>query len=340
MHLLLATGALILQTALGLAPQANANGGLNVFEIKPNANITGHSITFEEADCPPSLSCRTTQTCKDSNAVPSILDLPPKKYFACCTYGTHLLGSPQTAWDCCADGHELAGPSGQGDYRCCPTGNIYTAGKCAECTGGKTRVDNKCVCPEGMIEGPKGDCQPPQTCPQGKRLVAGKCKCYLISRRNGQYLSLGEKGEYSFALPDGHRLMGRFQVCTEQSCSSSHKSVNPSDAFYLRDTFNGGVWVDGSSNGRHISQTTDFESAGKFSLTKWGLGSYCLGGSGGGVGAACSSDTPGITFLPGSPQTCFPVILTEVPCDTKSHYNSCGWGVRPPGNGKVAADEL
>lgn len=162
----------------------------------------------------------------------------------------------------------------------------------------------------------------------------------MISRQNGQYLSLGEKGEYSFALPDGHRLMGRFQVCTEQSCSSSHKSVNPSDTCYLRDTFNGGVWVDGSSNGRHISQTTDFQSAGKFSLTKWGLGSYCLGGSGGGVGAACSSDTPGITFLPGSPQTCFPVILTEVPCDTKSHYNSCGWGVRPPGNGKVAADEL
>ncbi|KAL4876604.1 hypothetical protein BJY04DRAFT_222937 [Aspergillus karnatakaensis] len=221
----------------------------------------------------------------------------------------------------------------------CPDGMVDKGDTCElikQCKEPRIRnSDNECVCRDGWTE--DGDkCVPPRTCPSG--IEPGQC--YMVSRDNGQFLDLGDTGEYVFSLPDARRLLGRIQICTDENCTSApDKTIQPGDRIYLRDTFNQDVWLDGSHSGAHISMTTDFHKAGEFSLTKWSAsqGSYCLGGYEGGIGAACASETPGITFLPDSPQTCFPVILTKVPCDSKDPDNDCVW--ESQGAGKVASNE-
>lgn len=138
-------------------------------------------------------------------------------------------------------------------------------------------------------------------------------------------------GEYHAGPDSMNQRWGKFKLCKDEKCKSG-QPVNPSGAVYLKDIHgdvktgrNVGEWLDGRSNGDHIRSTSDFEKAGEFALTKWPCGKYCLGGFENGVGPACPSDNPAITFYSKDPQMCMPFDLMEVPCDVKADKNNCIW---------------
>ncbi|GAB1192041.1 hypothetical protein APSETT444_001225 [Aspergillus pseudonomiae] len=294
------------------------------FEVGPDVVITDNKIEYDDPDCEPGFTCRTSKTCAAPGAVPTLTS--DKKYFACCLKGLNLLGSPETAFDCCAEGHDLAG-SGEVGYRCCPTGQIYDGLICKPvCENGKVLVDGKCVCPKDTVEGPDGACHK-QVCTSG--LTSGKC--YTFTAPNGNTLGSGADGIY-YAKPDDMNFhYGKFQLCLDEKCEGD-LPVNPQDGVYIRDLYgdvktgaNKGQWLNNAKDGAHIGKTKDFASAGKFSLSKWPCGKYCLGGVEWGVGPACPSLTPAITFFSQDPQMCTAFDLTEIPCDIKAPANNCIW---------------
>lgn len=124
---------------------------------------------------------------------------------------------------------------------------------------------------------------------------------------------------------------GKFQLCADATCTPN-KPINPADLTYIRDLYgdpktgaNGGQWLNNAKDGAHIGKTKDINTAGKFSLSRWPCGKYCLGGVQEGIGPACPADTPALTFFSGDPQMCVPFELTEVPCDIKAAENNCIW---------------
>ncbi|KAB8233665.1 hypothetical protein BDV23DRAFT_3594 [Aspergillus alliaceus] len=295
------------------------------YEVGPDAVITGNTIVYNDPDCDPGFQCKLTKTCTlPLGSVPTLTS--DKKYFACCLPGLNLLGSPETAFDCCAVGHGIAGSPEVG-YRCCPTGQTYDGLICKPvCQNGKVLVDGKCVCPKGTVEGPNGTCRE-EICTSG--LASGKC--YTFTAPNGNTLGSGEDGIY-YARPDDMNFhYGKFQLCLDEKCAAG-TPINPQDGVYIRDLYgdvktgaNKGQWLNNAKDGAHIGKTKDFASAGKFSLSKWPCGKYCLGGVEWGVGPACPSQTPAITFFSQDPQMCTAFDLTEIPCDIKAPANNCIW---------------
>ncbi|KAE8352089.1 hypothetical protein BDV28DRAFT_8258 [Aspergillus coremiiformis] len=289
------------------------------FKIGPDAAISGNKIEYDD------LECRTAKSCAAPGAVPTLTS--DKKYFACCLEGQKLLGSLETAFDCCAAGHDLVG-SGEVGYRCCPTGQTYDGLICKPvCENGKVLVDGKCVCAKGPGEGPGAGPIPEPFCTSG--LTSGKC--YTFTALNGNALGAGEDGIYYARPNDMNFHYGKFQLCLDEKCEGGNP-INPQDGVYIRDLYgdvktgaNKGQWLDNSKDGAHIRKTKDFTSAGKFSLSKWPCGRYCLGGAEWGVGPACPSQTPAITFFSQDPQMCTVFDLTEIPCDIKSPANNCIW---------------
>lgn len=156
-------------------------------------------------------------------------------------------------------------------------------------------------------------------------------KCYTFTGQNGNQLGLRNDGNY-YAAPDSMvQRYGKFQICLDEKCSTG-KPVNPSDLVHIKDTYgdlgtgaNRGQWLNNAQNGAHIGRTPLFANAGKFSLSKWPCGKYCLGGLAAGVGPACPAEVPAMTFYPQDPQMCVPFELTEVPCDIKADSNNCIW---------------
>ncbi|KAE8138965.1 hypothetical protein BDV38DRAFT_281525 [Aspergillus pseudotamarii] len=88
---------------------------------------------------------------------------------------------------------------------------------------------------------------------------------------------------------------------------------------------NAGQWLNNAQHGSHIGQTSDFENAGQFTLSKWPRGKHCLGGFDWGIGPACPALTPAMTFYTRDPQMCVPFEITEVPCDVHADQNNCLW---------------
>ncbi|EFZ04122.1 cysteine-rich secreted protein [Metarhizium robertsii ARSEF 23] len=295
------------------------------YDVGPDAKIDGKSITYRDPDCEEGLDCTITRSCSSAGTSPVLS--ADKKYFACCLPGTHLLGSPQTAFDCCADGHDLVGSPAVG-YHCCPTGFEFDGTQCKEvCKNGKVLVGGKCVCPEGMVEGPDGNCKPKPKCTSG--LETGKC--YIFTAENGNRLGLHNDNVY-YAAPDSMiQRYGKFQLCADEKCTPG-QAVNPSNEIYIRDTYgdlatgaNKGQWLNNAANGNHIGRTPAFASAGHFSISKWPCGKYCLGGFTQGIGPACPADIPAMTFYSQDPQMCVAFQFTEVPCDLKADVNNCIW---------------
>ncbi|KAG6014233.1 hypothetical protein E4U41_004895, partial [Claviceps citrina] len=148
---------------------------------------------------------------------------------------------------------------------------------------------------------------------------------------NGNKLGLRNDNVY-YAAPDSMiQRYGKFQLCGDDKCAPG-QAVNPSKQVYIRDTYgdlatgaNRGQWLNNAQNGAHIGRTPDFALAGKFSLSRWPCGRYCLGGFTAGVGAACPADVPAMTFYSQDPQMCVAFELVEVPCDLKNDANSCIW---------------
>jgi hypothetical protein len=76
------------------------------FDVGPDAKVTGNKIEYSDPDCDPDVSCLTTKSCTAAGTAPTLsID---KRYFACCLAGQSLLGSPDTAFDCCAAGMTLS----------------------------------------------------------------------------------------------------------------------------------------------------------------------------------------------------------------------------------------
>ncbi|KAI1437653.1 cystein rich protein [Xylaria sp. CBS 124048] len=320
--------ALLLNTAV--IEGKNYKKNVPTYEIGKGMKIIGNKIEYEDPDCDPVFDCQTSKVCSATGYTPSVT--ADKKFFACCAQGQRLLGSPETAFDCCAEGHDLVGSAGTG-YHCCPNGYTYDGQMCRQvCDNGKTLVDGKCACPEGTAEGQDGQCiaQPkpkPGKCTSG--IEYGKC--YIFTGENGNKLGLRGDGVY-YSAPDAmNQRYGKFQLCADEKCTTVGP-VDPSSEIYIRDTYgdlatgaNKGRFLNNAANGVHIGRAPTFATAGKFSLTKWPCGKYCLGGADRGIGPACPADIPAMTFYPQDPQMCVAFELTEVPCDIKADTNNCIW---------------
>lgn len=123
----------------------------------------------------------------------------------------------------------------------------------------------------------------------------------------------------------------KLQFCQDEACTPG-LPVNPSTQFTIKDLHGavdsgkgGGQWLDDSKNGRHIGRTANYEKAGKFSMTKWPCGKYCLTGFDAGLSQACPNSNPGITQRPLNPDACIEFELLEVPCDIRADKNNCIW---------------
>ncbi|GES59422.1 cystein rich protein [Aspergillus terreus] len=303
-------------------------------EVGDDAKISedGKKIKYTDPNCEPSSSwtCDASRSCTGKKVWS--LDAS-KDHAACCLPSQHLSGSADTEFFCCAKDHEVAGSADAG-YSCCPTGSSYDGEKCKPvCKNGKQLKNGKCVCPKGTVEQDDGTCkkkkkdEDPDKCTSG--LETGKC--YTFRASNGHLLGRHSDNRY-YAAPDSiEQRFGKFQLCKDEDCKAG-LPINPSDALYIKDIHgqiktghNHGQWLDEQVNGNHISVTPDFEKAGEFSISKWPCGKYCLGGFEHGLGPACPSNTPAITFYSEDPQMCVPYELTEVPCDIKDDKNNCIW---------------
>lgn len=155
-------------------------------------------------------------------------------------------------------------------------------------------------------------------------------KCYTFTGENGHRLGFG--GSWFITAPESMSLKsGRFKLCKDEECKAG-ETINPADQIYIKDIHgnpgNGALpnrWLNSAMNGNHVGKTDNFAQAGKFSMTKWPCGKYCLGGFDYGLGPACPSNTPALTFFQNDKQACVPFDFTEVPCDVKAEANNCIW---------------
>jgi hypothetical protein len=189
------------------------------------------------------------------------------------------------------------------------------------CRNGKILKDGMCVCPSDTIEN-DGTCVPirpvPGDCSSG--IEAGKClilgflavqtdertgKCYTWTFPNGERFGYNANGWYTASKESRHQQFGKFKLCKDERCLPG--AINPGDGFSAQDLHgqangknpisssrynsnhsiggqNTGQWLDAKQNGGHIGKTPTYDKAGKFTITKWPCGKYCLGGFGAGLG--------------------------------------------------------
>ena len=160
-------------------------------------------------------------------------------------------------------------------------------------------------------------------------------KCYNFKMENGHKLGCKNDGSYSAASDDKNHLMGKFRFCKSEACDSG-TPVNPNESVRIQDIY--GIpesghhqreWLSDARDGAHIRKTPDYSKAGKFIITKWICGKFCLGGLEYGVGPACPNDEPAITINTKDPQRCTCLDLIEVPCDIRAVKNNCIWHKEP-----------
>ena len=161
-----------------------------------------------------------------------------------------------------------------------------------------------------------------------------------------KWLSWAGGWQYSEASPHKYTVPGKFKLCRDETCTPG-RPVNPSNLLYLKDLHGAaptsnienneankipGQWLNNASGGSHIGKTQDFKQAGEFSITKWSCNTYCLTGLNDGLGMACPSEDPSISFYADKSEACREFELVEVPCDVRSDDNNCMF----PGGGPDA----
>ncbi|KAM5444643.1 hypothetical protein MferCBS31731_000097 [Microsporum ferrugineum] len=259
-------------------------------------------------------------SCPDTHVLNPSAD---KQFASCCLPGQTLKGTSTTAFDCCAEDHDLAGSEAVG-YTCCPTGQVYDG---RVCKNGKPLVQGKCACSEDKNSTAEGCCEP-EECSSG--LKTGKC--YTFLEKNGQLLGYLRTGGHYNAAPDSRdRIFGKFQLCRDRTCNPG-RPINSGDELYIKDLHgtpmdgaDAGQWLNNAADGAHIGKTPDFTKAGRFAITKWPCGKYCITGAEFGLGPACPADQPALTFYTRSSEPCVPFELTEVPCRVRDIENNCIW---------------
>lgn len=142
--------------------------------IPPGARIHNNEIHWTEPGCDRTQDypCdEVTRRCYDHQR-PALT--PDQRYFACCSYGHQLRGSPDTQFHCCPQGHEVAGSSWTG-YQCCPAGETFNGRVCERvCRNGRTLVNGECQCPPGTVDAYDGTCESPKTPECGSGLTTGE----------------------------------------------------------------------------------------------------------------------------------------------------------------------
>ncbi|RDA91166.1 hypothetical protein CP533_4807 [Ophiocordyceps camponoti-saundersi (nom. inval.)] len=258
---------------------------------------------------------------------PKILCLSDDKTrAACCEEKNSLKGSVDTDFYCCADGHDMVGSKEVG-YSCCPIGQQYDGKVCKlVCSNGKVLVDGKCACPEGQDEAADGSCKPASTCSSG--LKTGKC--YMFKGETGRRLAYRNK-QYSETMPHKDAIPGKFQLCRDEKCTPN-LSINPNDELHIRDIHgtppdgaDAKQWLNNAGGGNHLGKTPKYADSGNFTITKWPCGKYCLSGLVTGLGPACPSEDPSITFYRTLTEACVEYELLEVPCNIRDKANNCIW---------------
>lgn len=168
------------------------------------------------------------------------------------------------------------------------------------------------------------------------KLTCESGRCYQIGSGDGRLwgyqsdqdcYSVGAVAEESAIFKTG-----KFQFCMDHSCTEGTE-INPVDGFSMKDMH--GIppagnkpnsWLNNVKGDNHIGKTWDYAQAGRFSITKWSYGSYCIGGaSPKRIGAIRPNTTIDITFAAGDSQACIEVTLKEVPCDIRATTNNCIW---------------
>ncbi|PHH76164.1 hypothetical protein CDD80_1758 [Ophiocordyceps camponoti-rufipedis] len=248
-----------------------------------------------------------------------------KTMAACCEEKNKLKGSLESGFYCCAEGHDLAGSKEVG-YSCCPTGQQFDGKVCKlVCTNGKVLVDGKCACPVGLEEAAEGGCIKPK-CTSG--LMTGKC--YMFKGESGRRLAYKNK-QYSEAIPSKDTIPGKFQLCRDEKCTPN-LPINPSQEIHIRDVHgsppdsaDANQWLNNASGGNHMGKTAKYAESGNFTITKWPCGKYCLSGLQTGLGPACPSEDPSITFYRTLSEACVEFELLEVPCKIRDSKNNCIW---------------
>ncbi|SCV58783.1 related to cysteine-rich secreted protein [Fusarium fujikuroi] len=307
-----------------------------VKDLGDNVVITGSQVSWDDPvdGFTQSVSCSPAR-----GKYLAITD--DEKHAACCPAPDLLLkGSRATEFHCCAAGHDVAGDANVG-YQCCPVGDTFDGTVCKpQCTGGKDLdVNGNCVCPTGQEEDNQGFCvvPPPDNCSSG--LETGKCYIFK-GAETGRRLSWAGQ-QYSEAERSKEVIPGKFQLCRDETCSPG-LPVNPSHTLYIKDLHAAhpstsvvahkvpGQWLDGATGGTHISKAQNFAKAGKFSITKYTCGTYCLTGVPQGLAMACPHTNPSFSFYNGDfVEACVEFELIEVPCDIRSDANNCMWTSNP-----------
>ncbi|TLD27965.1 hypothetical protein E2P81_ATG06311 [Venturia nashicola] len=175
-------------------------------------------------------------------------------------------------------------------------------------------------------QGPEIPEPPTQECTSG--IEAGKC--YTWTFPNGERFGYNAHGWYTASKESRHQQFGKFKLCKDEKCSPG--PINPGEGFSAKDLHgnanggqNPGWYIDAKTNGGHVGKTADFAKSGRFTLTKWPCGKYCLGGYEAGFGPTCPSDLPAGTFTTHDKQSCIPIDVQEVPCDIHNIANNCIW---------------
>ncbi|PHH79204.1 hypothetical protein CDD82_2548 [Ophiocordyceps australis] len=293
----------------------------NVRAIGKDAVIKGGEISWDSGK-----GWRDSFTCNAPRALSISAD---KKWAACCEDSNSLKGSDTTEFQCCAAGHDLAGSKATG-FNCCPTGQDFDGKVCKlVCKNGKNLVDGKCVCPEGYVEAAGDTCteKPDQGgCTSG--LTTGKC--YMFKGETGRRLAF-RNNQYSETIPHKDAIPGKFQLCRDQKCTPG-MPINPSHEIHIKDlhgtppnSADAGQWLNNAAGGAHIGKTPDYAKSGNFSITRWPCGKYCLSGVQRGLGMACPSEDPSITFYGSVTEACVEYDLLEVPCKIRDNTNNCIW---------------
>ncbi|KAJ5589245.1 hypothetical protein N7537_011923 [Penicillium hordei] len=288
-----------------------------VRDIGDNFIIDGDKVTWPDGPFTGSLICAGPGRVLSLSA--------DKKHGTCCPPGASLKGSKDTEWHCCGSGHDVTGSLGVG-FECCLEGSTFDGKTCQRlCPNGKEMVGGICRCPTGQEEAVDGTCKPAK-CESG--LKTGKC--YFFTGRSGNYLTFNSN-QYSETALSKYIRPGKFQFCQDEICTPG-LPINPSNEVYIKDLHgtlpaatDAGQWLDNKQNGGHISKTPEFPNAGKFSVTKWPCGKYCLTGFNDGLTQACPDISPGISLDTRATDSCIEFELMEVPCNIRDDANNCIW---------------
>ncbi|KAL0959150.1 hypothetical protein HGRIS_014437 [Hohenbuehelia grisea] len=232
---------------------------------------------------------------------------------------------------CCAENHYFSKDPSSGEGLCCPRDTHFSGGKCRPKKNDNdgdngNHSDGRCVDLCHMSGGP-GPCTKGPVCGNEHNLGIKYGHCYRLSFSDGEQLG-SRRGDLTY-LKGGEFQDIPFKVCKATTDCSKAGPVRYDEGFYLQDQFGRFNDKDGKpgfisnhQDGNHmmfLDQTLNHLAA-EFKGTATCANGNCAiklyGGSNGerGLGPACPSDNPGITWW-ANKKIGMSLHFTEMRCD-------------------------